>query len=130
MKTIRVFLVDDERLVRDGLRMRLDMEPDLAVVGEAADGAKALDCVPVVAPDVVVMDVELAQSDGIATVALLRAVAPDVAVVMLSMHDDPVTRNRAAANGAAGFVSKHADDRSLIGAIRAAVSQNGGGGGP
>jgi DNA-binding NarL/FixJ family response regulator len=126
MKTIRVFLVDDERLVRDGLRMRLDMEPDLTVVGDAADGAKALGRVPVAAPDVVVMDVELPEFDGIETVALLKRSAPYVAVVMLSMHDDPATRARAAASGAAAFVSKHANDESLIGAIRAAARHNGG----
>jgi DNA-binding NarL/FixJ family response regulator len=129
MKTIRVFLVDDERLVRHGLRMRLSMERDLTVVGEAADGVSAMSALVETSPDVVVMDVELPEMDGIATAAALQAAAPQIAIVMLSLHDDPRTRARAAANGAAGFVSKQANDQSLIDAIRAAASRRNGHGG-
>jgi DNA-binding NarL/FixJ family response regulator len=121
METIRVYLVDDERLVREGLRMRLSMERDLTVVGEAADGASALIGLAEARPDVVVMDVELPQIDGIRTAAVLRSIRPQIAVVMLSLHDDPATRARAAANGAAGFVSKQASDQALLDAIRMAA---------
>jgi two-component system response regulator NreC len=130
MKTIRVYLVDDERLVRDGLRMRLGMERDLNVVGEAADGESALRDAPAACPDVIVIDVELPYIDGIETARELRESVPESAVVMLSMHDDPGTRARAAASGAAAFVSKHADDVALLEAIRMAASQRNGHGGP
>jgi DNA-binding NarL/FixJ family response regulator len=130
MRAIRVFLVDDERLVRAGLRMRLGMEQDLNVVGEAADGPSAIASVTGARPDVIVMDVELPEMDGIEAAALLQTAAPDVAVVMLSMHDDVATRARAAANGAVGFVSKQASDESLLDAIRAAGSGRDGHGGP
>jgi DNA-binding NarL/FixJ family response regulator len=129
MKTIRVYIVDDERLVREGLRMRLGMERDLSVVGEAVDGESALRDVPSARPDVVVMDVELPSVDGIETARALLAASPGFAVVMLSMHDDAGTRARAAANGAVGFVSKHATDDSLLEAIRAAGNRANGHGG-
>jgi DNA-binding NarL/FixJ family response regulator len=122
MKTIRVYLVDDERLVREGLRMRLGMEPDLTVVGEADSGEAALRDVPSARPDVVVMDVELPNLGGIETAAALRALSPGFAVVMLSLHDDPGTRARAAAHGASAFVSKQAKDQSLLDAIRVAAN--------
>ena len=122
MKTIRVFLVDDERAVRQGLRMRLDMERDLAVVGEAADGQSALTAISAALPDVVLMDVELPVLDGIEATAALRKSAPACAVVMLSMHDDAETRARAIAQGAAGFVSKSHMDGALLDAIRRAAA--------
>ena len=130
MKTIRVYLVDDERLVRQGLRMRLGMEPDLTVVGEADSGERALRDVPPARPDVVVMDVELPSLDGIQTAQALRALSPRCAVVMLSLHDDPGTRARAAASGASGFVSKQAGDQSLLDAIRTAAGRRNGHKGP
>jgi two-component system response regulator DegU len=120
MKTIRVYLVDDERLVREGLRMRLGMERDLSVVGEASDGESALRDAPPAQPDVVVMDVELPRLDGIETARVLLSSSPGFAVVMLTIHDDAGTRARAAASGAAAFVSKQANDDALIDAIRIA----------
>lgn len=102
--------------------MRLGMEPDMVIVGEAADGAGALDGVPAAGPDVVLMDVNLPGIDGIATAALLRDISPESAIVMLSMHDDTATRARARLAGARAFVGKHDIDTGLIEAIRAAAS--------
>jgi DNA-binding NarL/FixJ family response regulator len=110
--------VDDEFLVRQGLRMRLSMEPDMAIVGEAADGRSAVEAVPALAPDVVLMDVRMPVLDGIATTAALREAAPSSAVVVLSMQDDPATRERAMQAGAAAFVAKHQIERALTSAIR------------
>jgi DNA-binding NarL/FixJ family response regulator len=121
MKRIRLFVVDDEQHVRQGLRMRLGMEPDIVVVGEAADGESALDQVPGARPDVVLMDVNLPSIDGIAATARLREVSPGCAVVMLSMDDDAEIRERALAAGAAQFVGKHDIDSTLMHAIRAAA---------
>ena len=128
-RPIRLFLVDDERNVLRGLRMRLGMEPDMEVVGEAADGRTAVTGVSLVRPDVVLMDVNLPVLDGIDATAALREMVPDCSVVMLSMRDDAETRARARAAGAAGFVAKHEMDTALTAAIRHAAAANGAKGG-
>ena len=119
---IRVVLVDDQPHVRRGLRMRLGLEPDLTVVGEAGDGEAALQVARLVAPDVVIMDVEMPVLDGIAAAERLRAVAPRCSIVMLSLYDDAQTRARAASAGACAFVAKTKMDEALVDAIRAAVA--------
>jgi DNA-binding NarL/FixJ family response regulator len=114
-------VVDDEAHVRRGLRMRLDLEPDIQVVGEAADGQAALDQAPGLQPDVVLMDVRMAPLNGIAATSALRRLAPACAVVILSLYDDSDTRARAQAAGAAAFVAKHEANTLLVSAIRAAA---------
>jgi DNA-binding NarL/FixJ family response regulator len=125
MKPIRLLLVDDEPAIRRGLRMRLALESDVEVVGEAGDGVSALQEVQRLAPQVVLMDVEMPGMDGIAATNRLRAQAPGSAVVMLSMHDDQRTVARALAAGAAAFVAKHSIDAALLAAIRQAASREG-----
>jgi DNA-binding NarL/FixJ family response regulator len=125
MKPIRLLLVDDEPAIRRGLRMRLALESDVEVVGEAGDGVSALQEVQRLAPQVVLMDVEMPGMDGIAATSRLRAQAPRPAVVMLSMHDDQGTVARALAAGAAAFVAKHSIDAALLAAIRQAASREG-----
>jgi DNA-binding NarL/FixJ family response regulator len=122
MKTIRLFLVDDEPQVRRGLRMRLAMEPDFEVVGEAGDACNALAGVRSTRPHVVLTDIQMPGKDGLSLVADLRAIAPGCAVVMVSMQDDAATKARAKAAGAAGFVGKHEIDTALTQAIRFAAS--------
>jgi DNA-binding NarL/FixJ family response regulator len=122
---IRILLVDDQQNIRRGLRMRLGLEPDLTVVGEAGDGEAALRLARLIAPDVVVMDVEMPGVDGIAATEMLLRAEPRCAVVVLTLHDDAVTRERAAAAGACGFVSKTRIDDCLLSAIRAAASPEG-----
>jgi DNA-binding NarL/FixJ family response regulator len=117
---IRVLLVDDQNNIRRGLRMRLGLEPDITVVGEAADGESALTMARLLAPTVVLMDVEMPVMDGIVATAELRRVAPKASVVMLSLYDDAATRDRAAAAGAVAFVAKSRMDETLLDAIRAA----------
>src|SRR5512137_2901023 len=89
---IRLLIVDDQPAVRRGLQMRLAVEPDLSVVGEAADGEAALALAQEVCPDVVLMDVEMPHMDGIAAANALRRICPDISVIMLSIHDDADTR--------------------------------------
>jgi DNA-binding NarL/FixJ family response regulator len=125
MNTISILLVDDEPSIRRGLRMRLELEADLTVVGEAADGAAALTTAQDLAPAVVLMDVEMPRMDGIDATRALREQLPGTAVVMLSMHDDPGTRLRAREAGAAAFVAKHAIDGALLAAIRQAARREG-----
>ena len=118
---IKVVLVDEQASVRQGLRMVLGLEPDVTVVGEAGDGAAALELVPLLAPDVVVMDVEMPGMDGVTATAALRTIAPRSAVVVLTLYDDSATRSRVQAAGARAFVGKHEAAEALTPAIRRAA---------
>src|SRR5215470_15617241 len=117
---IRLVLVDDQPSVRQGLRMRLTLEPDITVVGEAGNGREAMTLVQQLAPDIVLMDVEMPEMDGIAAAAALHASTPRSVVVMLSVHDDVSTRGRAQAAGAAAFVNKSGVVEVLLATIRQA----------
>lgn len=118
---IRVLLVDDQPVVRRGLRERFHLEPDMQVVGEASTGREALNLAQTLTPDVVLMDIEMPDMDGIEATAALRRVVPQSAVVILSIHDDAQTRGRAQAAGAVAFVEKRGATDSLLVAIRQAA---------
>ena len=115
---IRLLLVDDQPVVRKGLRMRLTMEPDITVVGEASTGEEALVLAHQLQPDIVLMDVEMPGMDGITTTQVLRSSIPQSTVVMLSIYDDVHTRARARAAGAVGFVEKRGAIEALLAMIR------------
>ena len=117
---IKILLVDDQPMVRRGLRMRLGVEPDFEVVGEAENG-RILDQVEALSPDVVLMDVSMPEMDGIQATAALTASSSSAAVVMLSLHDDARVVGRAFAAGAVGFVAKHDPEGELAAAIRRAA---------
>ncbi len=121
MEPIQVLLVDDEPKVLRGLRMLLGLEADIRVVGEAADGATAVDLASLLSPHVVLMDVNLPVVDGITATRELAARAPHAAVVILSLHDDQGTIDRALAAGAVAFVAKQQMDGDLLAAIRMAA---------
>jgi DNA-binding NarL/FixJ family response regulator len=118
---IKLLLVDDQSIVRQGLRMRLLMEPDIVVIGEASSGEQALELVHVLSPDIVLMDVEMPGMDGITATAALRDNTSQSAVVMMSIHDDVHTRTRAQAAGAAAFVEKSGTLEVLLATIRQIV---------
>ncbi len=120
---IRLLLVDDQPVVRQGLRMRLTLEPDITVVGEASNGREAITLVQQLAPDIVLMDVEMPEMDGITATLAMRASIPQSAVVMLSIYDDVSTRARAQAAGAAAFVNKSGAIEVLLATIRQAAEQ-------
>jgi DNA-binding NarL/FixJ family response regulator len=122
---IRVLLVDDQSVVRRALRGRFHLEPDLEVVGEASTGSEALMLAQTLAPDVVLMDIEIPEMDGIEATAALRRAVPQSAVVILSIYDDAQTRTRAQAAGAVAFVEKRGATDSLLSAIRLAAAQAG-----
>ena len=122
---IRVLLVDDQSIVRRALRVRFHLEPDLQVVGEASTGSEALTLAQALTPDVVLMDVEMPEMDGIAATAALHRVVPQCAVVILSIYDDAQTRGRAQAAGAVAFVEKRGATDALLSAIRLAAAQAG-----
>lgn len=126
MKTIRVLLVDDEAAVRQGLMMRLALEPDIDVVGEARDGAdavrKALEC----GADVVLMDVRMKDVNGLSAAYDLHEHVPDATVIMLSMHDDAATRLMARVAGVDAFVGKSQPEETLLETIRSVALGSGG----
>jgi DNA-binding NarL/FixJ family response regulator len=122
MKAIRILLVDDQRTIRQGLRMRLAMEPDMAVIGEAENGEKALTLAASEHPDVVVMDVEMPGMDGIEATRELIAQNQDCAVVMLSIHDSVTVREAANEAGAFAFIAKHEPGPVLLNALRRAAA--------
>ena len=116
--TIRVVLVDDQVLFRAGIRMVVDSQPDLEVVGEAGNGAEALAVVRTTRPDVVLMDIRMPVLDGLtATAELLRDPEPPK-VVMLTTFDLDEAAARAIRQGASGFLLKDADPEFLLAAIR------------
>jgi len=120
---IRVLLVDDQQVVRRGLGLRLHLEPDMQVVGEARSGREALLLAQALTPDVVLMDVEMPEMDGIAATTALRALVCPSAVVIMSIHDDLPTRERAQAAGAVAFVAKNGMTDELLATIRQAAGQ-------
>jgi two-component system, NarL family, response regulator NreC len=115
---LRILLVDDHRVVRAGLRMLLEAEPDLEVVDEAGDVRDAVFKARRHAPDLIVLDVMLPDGNGDEAIGRLQAEAPDVKVLILSMEDAGHHVRRAFANGANGYVLKDAAEEELVGAIR------------
>ncbi|GGO72915.1 response regulator transcription factor [Nocardioides deserti] len=116
--TIRVFLVDDQQMVRGGFRMLVDSQPDLEVVGEAGDGAEALERLSVTRADVVLMDVRMPRMDGVEATRRL-AERPDAPrVLVLTTFDLDEYAFAAIRAGAAAFLLKDAGPEELLGAIR------------
>jgi DNA-binding NarL/FixJ family response regulator len=115
---IRVGLVDDQAMVRVGLKMILEAEPDIEIVGEAADGADAVALVREHAPDVVLMDIRMPGMDGLAATAEVLAAHPDARVVILTTFDDDEYVYQALRAGASGFLLKSADGDTLVNAVR------------
>jgi DNA-binding NarL/FixJ family response regulator len=123
METIRVGIVDDHALVREGLRLILEQEPDIDVVGDTADAAGALALASSRKPHVMVVDLTLGGSDGIALLRDLSSRYPRIRLVTVTMHEHEETVRQAFLAGAAGYVVKGAPSVDLIAAIRA-VARN------
>ena len=118
----RLLLADDHAMVRRGLRLVLDAEPDLTVVAEAADGVEALEVLRTGATvDLAVLDVSMPRMTGLQAAAELIALRPELRVLMLSMHDNEQYLFEALKAGASGYVLKTAADRDLVEACRAAL---------
>jgi DNA-binding NarL/FixJ family response regulator len=116
---IRVMIVDDQTLVREGLASLLSLTPDLEVVGKAGDGAEALALVECCKPDVVLMDVRMPGMNGVAALRHLRASHPHLRVLMLTTFDDDDYLFASLEAGAAGYLLKSIDPDQLAATIRA-----------
>ncbi len=116
--TIRVALIDDQAMVRVGLRMILESEPGIEVCGEAADGSEAVELVREHGPDVVLMDVRMPGMDGLTATREVIASWPQARVVILTTFDDDEYLYGALRAGASGFLLKSADGDTLINAVR------------
>jgi DNA-binding NarL/FixJ family response regulator len=118
---IRVLLADDHPVVRAGVAALLDAEPDLLVVGEAVDGAQAVQLAADLSPDVVLMDLRMPRLDGVSATAQITAAQPAVRVLVLTTYDTDTDIVRAVEAGAAGYLLKDAGRRALGDAVRAAA---------
>ena len=115
---IRVLIADDHGIVRSGLRMLIERQGDMSVVGEADDGLDALQLTQAQHPDVAVLDVSMPRMTGLQAAREIRAHSPDTRVLLLSMHDDERYFFEGLEAGAAGYVLKRAADTDLIEALR------------
>ncbi|HEX8032637.1 MAG TPA: response regulator transcription factor [Ktedonobacterales bacterium] len=118
-RPIRILLVDDHAVMRDGTRRILEDEPDIVVVGEAGDGQEALDVVEECAPDIVVLDLGMPKLDGFKTCQALREQWPAVRILVLTGYDGDGYVRTLHRLGAEGYLRKSASKRELIGALRA-----------
>jgi DNA-binding NarL/FixJ family response regulator len=122
MDQIRILLVDDQRSVRKGLLMRFALEPDIEVVGEASDGVEAVNIASSLHPDVLVMDYEMPNMDGVAATRALNDAGIESRVVMLSIYDNVAVKKAAEDAGVRAFVCKQDSSEALLAAIRAAAA--------
>ena len=116
---MRVLIADDHGIVRSGLRLLLERQPDIEVIAEAADGAEAREIAVRERPDLAILDVRMPKLTGLQVTREIKAQAPEVAVLILSMHDDERYLFEALKAGASGYVLKTQADADLMEAIRA-----------
>jgi CheY-like chemotaxis protein len=121
LRKIRVLLVDDHEIVREGLASLLLAEPDMEVVAEASDGLEALDLAQSIHPDIVLMDVTMPRLDGIEATRRLKARMPDMPIIGLSMHEKDDMGQAMREAGAVAYLSKNGCADALIGLIRQEV---------
>lgn len=124
-RPIRLMLVDDHQVLREGLKFMLRNEADVAVVGEAGDGDEALRSVDSVHPDVMLLDVKMPTVDGLETLRRLRERSPELPVLILTVHDDPEYVEEALRSGATGYLLKSVTRDELVRAIHAAAGGSG-----
>lgn len=115
----RILIADDHGVVRGGLRLLLDRQPDLEVVAEAGDGAEAVARALAERPDLCILDVAMPKLTGLQATREIKAQAPEVDVLILSMHDDERYIFEALKAGASGYVLKREADHELVAAVRA-----------
>jgi DNA-binding NarL/FixJ family response regulator len=116
---MHILVADDHGIVRAGIKLLLERQPDLDVVAEAADGVEAIEQALATRPDLCILDVAMPRRTGLQAAREIRSQLPDVRVLMLSMHDDERYLFEALKAGASGYVLKREADQDLVGAVRA-----------
>jgi DNA-binding NarL/FixJ family response regulator len=116
---VKILIADDHGIVRSGLRLLLERQPDIEVVAEAADGAEANEIAVRERPDLAILDVKMPKLTGLQATREIKRQAPEVSVLILSMHDDERYLFEALKAGASGYVLKAQADTDLLAAIRA-----------
>jgi DNA-binding NarL/FixJ family response regulator len=116
---VRLLIADDHGIVRGGLRLLLDRQADMDVVAEAADGAEAVEQALATRPDLAILDVAMPRLTGLQATREIKAHAPEIGVLILSMHDDDRYLFEALKAGAGGYVLKREADHHLVDAVRA-----------
>ena len=122
MTRLRVLLAEDHAIVREGLRALLEAQPDVEVVGEAADGREALDAAKELGPDVVVMDISMPGLNGARATEAIRRDCPGTRVLALTAHEDKGYLRQLVQAGASGYLLKRAASQDLIHALRAVAA--------
>ena len=120
---IRVLVVDDHAILRDGIRSILESQEDIIVVGEASNGEEALEFVSNLLPDVVLMDISMPKTNGLEATRLIKGQYPQVKVLILTQHDNREYIAPALAAGASGYVLKRSGRREMINALRQVYEQ-------
>ena len=115
---IRILIVDDLQRVREGLHTMLELVDDLKCVGQASDGWQAIQLTAQLGPDIVLMDLEMPDMDGLEATRRIKEAHPQIGVVMLTIHEDAGHREQAARAGVDAFVAKGAAFETLLAAIR------------
>ncbi len=117
----RILLADDHAVLRAGLRMLLDAEPDMEVVGEASNSQQAMEKAVDLQPDVILLDLSMPDTDGLTALPQLKEAVPQARILILTMHEDEAYLRQALQAGASGYVLKKAADTELLSAIRAII---------
>ncbi|MGZ3610440.1 MAG: response regulator [Ktedonobacteraceae bacterium] len=124
MTKIRIMIVDDHEVVRLGMRAAFEAEPDLIVVGEASNGAEALAKIPVLDPQVILMDVRMEKMNGIEACREIKSRNPDVQILMITSYTDDDAMISSILAGASGYLLKHVSRAELLQSIRKVASGN------
>ena len=124
MAKIHLLLVDDHEVIRTGLRMLLENQPDMEIIGEASTGRQAIELAKTLSPDVVIMDITLPDLSGIEATRQIKQEMPKTAIVALTIHEDEQYFFEMLQAGAAGYVPKRAAPSALISAIQAAYAED------
>ena len=118
---VRILIADDHLIIRQGLRLILETEPDFELVGEADDGFKAVQLAAELKPDVILMDLRMPNMDGITAIEQIRQAQPQIAIVILTTFNEDALMLRGLKAGARGFLLKDTDRSTLFETIRAAA---------